>query len=277
MIPLRGLLEGQVSTTTSSSAEELTYTCTDCGRLVKPHQIVLFGQVRWIRAVCECVFERKAQKEARRKEAARQERIERLFSLADLGPRFSECRFETWEERKGSERCYELALEYAKNFDEHMRRGDGLLLMGEPGNGKSHLAAAIVNYLVLRGKTCVFRSVPALLKRLQETYREGSRATESEALTVLQEADLLVLDDLGAEKVTEWAESTLYYIVDERYRWRRPLVLTTNCDMEALEERIGTRTIDRLLEMCVLVQNSAASYRRELASKRRTTWGRDGR
>jgi len=89
VVRLQNLLERQANLTTSSSAEELTYTCTDCGRIVKPYQLVLFGKVRWIRAVCECVFERKAQEEARRKEAERQERIERLFSLADLGPRFS--------------------------------------------------------------------------------------------------------------------------------------------------------------------------------------------
>lgn len=268
VVELREALERQANSTTSSSAEGLTYTCPDCGETVKPISIEVFGQPRYIGAKCECVFEREAQEEARRKEAERQERIERLFSLADLGPRFAECTFETWVERKGSERCHELALEYAENFGEHYGRGEGLLLMGEPGNGKTHLAAAIVNQLVPKGKTCVFRSVPALLKKLQETYRDGSKVTESEVLAILQEADLLVLDDLGSEKVTEWAESTLYYIVDERYRWKKPLVVTTNCRLEVLEERIGTRTIDRLLEMCVLVENRATSYRRERAKER---------
>ena len=268
VVRLQNLLERQANSTTSSSAEDLTYTCPDCGKTVKPISIEVFGQPRYIPAKCECAFRKEAEEESRRKEAERQERIERLFSLADLGPRFAECTFETWVERKGSERCHELALEYAENFGEHYGRGEGLLLMGEPGNGKTHLAAAIVNQLVPKSKTCVFRSVPALLKKLQETYRDGSKVTESEVLAILQEADLLVLDDLGSEKVTEWAESTLYYIVDERYRWKKPLVVTTNCRLEVLEERIGTRTIDRLLEMCVLVENRATSYRRERAKER---------
>lgn len=268
MVNLRAALSRQVNMTTSSSAEELTYTCPDCGNVVKPYVISVLGETRYIKRKCDCVLERVAKEAAERMEIERRERINRLFNLAELGPRFSECTFESWIPRRGAERCFELAKEYADNFDEHARRGDGLLLMGEPGNGKTHLAAAIVNHLVLRGKTCVFRSVPALLKRLQETYREGSRVTESEVLAVLQDADLLVLDDLGAEKVTEWAESTLYFIVDERYRWKKPLVVTTNCRLEVLEERIGTRTIDRLLEMCTLVENRASSYRRERAKER---------
>lgn len=268
MVNLRAALSRQVNMTTLSSAECSPYTCPDCGRKVNPIAIEVFGQPRYIPAKCECAFEREAQEESRRKEAERQERIQRVFDLAELGPRFSECTFEKWTQRKGVERCYQLASEYAENFGEHYGRGEGLLLMGEPGNGKTHLAAAIVNQLVPKGKTCVFRSVPALLKKLQETYRDGSKVTESEVLAILQEADLLVLDDLGSEKVTEWAESTLYYIVDERYRWKKPLVVTTNCRLEVLEERIGTRTIDRLLEMCVLVENRASSYRRERAKAR---------
>jgi len=268
VVRLQSLLERRANSTTSSSADSARYTCQDCGRTVEPIQIQMLGQVRWVRAVCPCRWEMDAAEEAKRREAERQTKIDRLFNLADLGPRFAECTFETWVERKGSERCHELALNYAQSFDEHVQRGDGLLLMGEPGNGKSHLAAAIVNTLVRNGRSCIFRSVPALLKKLQETYREGSRVTESEVLAVLQDADLLVLDDLGAEKVTEWAESTLYFIVDERYRWKKPLVVTTNCRLEVLEERIGTRTIDRLLEMCVLVENRASSYRRERAKDR---------
>lgn len=270
MVPLRKVLENMANTMTSCSGDR-RYTCPECGNIVEPVVIEVFGQTRYIRGTCKCELERQAQEEARRKEYERKARIARLFDLAELGPRFAECTFESWIARPGSERCLEAAKNFAEHFDRHQVSGEGLLMFGNPGNGKSHLAAAIVNAVIPRGKACVFRSVPALLKKLQETYRADARVSESEILAVLQDADLVVLDDLGAEKMTEWAESMLYYIVDQRYRWRKPLIVTTNCDLEELEERIGTRTFDRLLEMCVLVENRATSYRKEEAFKRMKT------
>ena len=271
MVPIRKVLENMANTMTSCSGDR-RYTCPECGNIVEPVVIEVFGQTRYIRGTCKCELERQAQEEARRKEYERKARIERLFDLAELGPRFAECTFESWIARPGSERCLEAAKNFAEHFDRHQVSGEGLLMFGNPGNGKSHLAAAIVNAVIPRGKACVFRSVPALLKKLQETYRADARVSESEILAVLQDADLVVLDDLGAEKMTEWAESMLYYIVDQRYRWRKPLIVTTNCDLEELEERIGTRTFDRLLEMCVLVENRATSYRKEQAFKRIKTF-----
>lgn len=260
-----------MANTMTSCSGDRRYTCPECGNIVEPVVIEVFGQTRYIRGTCKCELERQAQEEARRKEYERKARIARLFDLAELGPRFAECTFESWIARPGSERCLEAAKNFAEHFDRHQVSGEGLLMFGNPGNGKSHLAAAIVNAVIPRGKACVFRSVPALLKKLQETYRADARVSESEILAVLQDADLVVLDDLGAEKMTEWAESMLYYIVDQRYRWRKPLIVTTNCDLEELEERIGTRTFDRLLEMCVLVENRATSYRKEEAFKRMKT------
>lgn len=221
-----------------------------------------------MRGTCKCQFDRGAKEEAQHEEQKRKDRIERLFAVAELGPRFEECSFESWVPRPGAERCLEAAKDYVDRFDERLKEGQGLLFFGRPGNGKSHLAAAIVNALVAAGRTCVFRSTPALLKKLQETYKPEARLTEAEILSVLQEADLLVLDDLGAEKMTEWAESMLYYVIDQRYRWRRPLIATTNSTLEALEDHVSARSFDRLLEMCVLVENQASSYRRERAEVR---------
>ncbi|NPV52178.1 MAG: ATP-binding protein [Firmicutes bacterium] len=252
---------------TSSSATQLTYRCPKCGRENRPLELNILGQTRYIRRVCPCMDEERQREEAARQELERKLRIEKLFSVAELGPRFAECTFENWRSRPGTAAAYRAALEYAKRFEEHRRAGSGLIIYGQPGTGKSHLAAAITNRLLSQGIPCIFQSVPALLKRIQATW-DGGTVKERDLIQALTEADLLVLDDAGAEQWSTWSESTLYYVVDERYRWKRPLVVTSNCDPEFLERQVGARTFDRLAEMCFIVANQGSSYRKERARAR---------
>ena len=84
-------------------------------------------------------------------------------------------------------------------------------------------------------------------------------------MRALTRADLLVLDDAGAEKWTEWTEPTLYTIIDERYSYCKPLIITTNSTLDELEKKIGDRAMDRVLEMCEIVENTGESYRKMIA------------
>lgn len=253
----------------SSSGEAVAYTCPDCGRMNEPLEIPVLGTVRKIRRVCACIQEQWLKEDEARRDQERREMIRRL-SLMELGTKFGACRFENFIPRMGATVVLEATRDYASNFDDYRSQGKGLLIFGTSGNGKTHLAAAIVNELVPRGITCVFRSVPAILAKLKETWHDETAPSEHTMIRSLVDADLLVLDDAGAENWTKWGESTLYYVVDERYRRKRPVVVTTNCDLEALEEQIGTRSFDRLVETCTIVENRATSYRTEQARKRRT-------
>ena len=253
---------------TSLSSATLTYKCPDCGRRVAPIAIDVFGRERLIKAVCECEQERWKQ-EAKEAEAEEKRRsIAKLFSMAELGPRFEECTFEAWSPRLGAARAYKAALDYADKYKTYLAEGRGLIFFGPPGNGKSHLAAAIINKLIGKGVACVCRTVPSLLKTIKATWDEDIGVTEHGLIQALVSADLVVLDDAGAEKWSEWSESTLYYVIDERYRWQKSIIMTSNCSLDALEIQIGERAFDRLIETCALIENRAASYRQELARER---------
>ena len=87
-------------------------------------------------------------------------------------------------------------------------------------------------------------------------------------MNALQMADLLILDDAGAEKWSSWVETTLYSIINSRYMARLPVIITSNLDLVELKEAVGYRTFDRLIETCPIIENTASSYRVEIASQR---------
>lgn len=206
--------------------------------------------------------------EERRKELAeRRRRIDRLFEQSKLGPRFQRSTFDSWHKRDGAEAACQAAKSFVVNWPP--AQGVGMILSGPTGSGKTHLAAAIANELTEREHTVIFQSVPELLLRIRSTFNRGAETTEEQLVNELLRCHLLVLDDLGSEKATEWTEATLFELIDQRYRLERPVVVTTNLSPAALGKAIGTRTMDRLVEMCDIHTIQASSYRRELAEQRK--------
>jgi DNA replication protein DnaC len=177
--------------------------------------------------------------------------------------------------------AYDRALAYCRRFADGPARAEGLglLFWGPAGTGKTHLAVAILAELAAnngaRGRLCTFA---ALLDEIARSYDKASLTSESGVLRSVLEADVLVLDDLGARKMTDWAADTLFTIVNGRYMARRPTLVTTpfeDVDREAaieaggfrrqeyLIERVGQRLRSRLLEMCAFVPMQAAPARGE--------------
>ena len=145
----------------------------------------------------------------------------------------------------------------------------GLFFLGPPGVGKTHLAVAILKQAILtRGARGLFYDTRDLLRVIRSTYDPVVRTTEVQVLRPVMEADLLVLDDLGAEKTSEWVEETLNLIVNTRYNERRVTIFTSNyedkpdnTDPDSLLFRIGFRMRSRLHEMCDFVDLDGADYR----------------
>ncbi len=141
--------------------------------------------------------------------------------------------------------------EFADDIDARLDRGDSLWLSGSVGTGKTTLAMAVSSAAAKAGRSVAIYSLPQLLARIRRTYDaavgEDSYVAFFERLTSV---DLLHIDDLGAEKRTDWVLEQLYAIVDERYGAERSMLVTTNLEETELEEQIGGRTVSRLVEMC---------------------------
>ncbi|MBA3241573.1 MAG: ATP-binding protein [Acidobacteria bacterium] len=149
----------------------------------------------------------------------------------------------------------------------------GLLFMGPVGVGKTHLAAAVLRGLVERGVPCLFYEFGALLGEIRDSYNPVSQASELKVLAPVYEAEVLVLDELGASKPTDWVQDTMMQIIVKRYNDRKLTLFTTNYRdarqtpaEETLDDRIGTRLRSRLYEMCKTVMIEGEDFRRRFDS-----------
>ena len=147
----------------------------------------------------------------------------------------------------------------------------GLLLMGPVGVGKTHLAVAILQGLLEKGVPCLFYEFGALLKEIQDSYNKVSNTSEMSVLAPVYQAEVLVLDELGASKPTDWVRDTMMNIIGKRYNDKKLTIFTTNYmdarrnpTEETLEDRVGVRLRSRLYEMCRTVELDGDDYRKQL-------------
>jgi DNA replication protein DnaC len=179
-------------------------------------------------------------------------RVERLVEKSNLGA-LRKLTFESFilKYRDGApparspDAAWRLAKAYAEN------PSGWLVLYGGFGTGKTHLAAAIANYRLARAEPVVFIVVPDLLDHLRSTFSPTSDVTYDEQFETVRNTGLLVLDDLGTQTTTPWAQEKLYQILNYRYNKELPTVVTTNLNPEEIEPRLRSRIGDsRLSKLC---------------------------
>jgi DNA replication protein DnaC len=223
-------------------------------------------------AVCEDTgwkaVERDGVRRVVRCDCWREEIVRRRLAEARIPKRYQHCdlsNFVTYP----NEKLMRAVAGVSKFIDAYPVVDKGLFLIGLPGIGKSHLAVAALKHAIMScGARGLFYDVRELLKLIRSTYNPVVRTAEMEVLRPVLEADLLVLDDLGAEKTSEWVEETLNLVVNTRYNERRPTIFTSNYEEkeqtgagDSLLERVGFRIHSRLYEMCEFLEFDGCDYR----------------
>ena len=215
---------------------------------------------------CRCRAERRYQEEQMLQQDKDMRAMEALKRQSLMDERLRDVSFDSF--RKTNDNAYnmKLCLRYANHFDEMLAKNQGLLFYGGVGTGKTFAAACIANHLLNQRIPVIMTSFVKLLESMQ-----GFSEDDSALIARLNRAKLLIIDDLGAERSTDYALEKVYDIVDSRYRAKLPIILTTNLSMTELKESTNiryTRIYDRIFEMCYPMQFKGQSWRKVEAARR---------
>ena len=214
------------------------------------------------RCICPC----QAEEERKRKEAITQrERIERLKRRRAQGLQDRYLYDYTFANDNGKNPLMAKAHAYVEHWDEAFYKNTGLLLFGDVGTGKSFFAGCIANALLDRDVPVLMTNFPSILTRLTGMFSED----RAEFIAGLEQYDLLILDDLGVERSTEYAMEQMFYVIDSRYRSRKPMIITTNLHLEEIKnppDLAHARIYDRILERCAPVLFAGKNLREENAA-----------
>ena len=261
--------------------------CKYCGKTLYYECVVLMGQAMiWNleKPRCDCEkavafwkgWDAKQEKIKKEKELAeeqelRKQKIESILGKSGIKKRYLSRTIDSFSVTAENKKSFEVATDYIKNFREYFTQGQGLYLEGPCGTGKTHLAIAIALAIINTGVPVICKTSIDILGDIKRCYERNSEVTEEEVLEAYKTVDLLIIDDLGKEQVTEWSVPVLYSILNERYEALLPTIITTNYNTTALAEKLSakgdaetaTAIISRFVESSKRVTMSWADYRRK--------------
>lgn len=193
--------------------------------------------------------------EQKKKEHYR-EMISQFYSQNYISKRLKDYNFKNFKVTDVNKKEVEIAKDYTKKCTEN-KQENGLIITGNSGVGKTHLAASILNELIERDKLVLMGRLTSLLDMIKETFKDNSKS-ENELIELFSNVDMAVIDDLGTEKISSWALDKLYTIIENRNENKLPIIITTKFDKEGLlhrfkqsnDKELSDAIIQKLYQMC---------------------------
>lgn len=222
----------------------------------KQSEVKLFGKVMRPFCLCKCEAEKREAEEAERKRAEFEERVKDLRRAG-----FPDADMRKWtfaNDDMENEQITKAMKRYVENFPELKKQGKGLLLYGNVGRGKTYAACEVANALIDNGYSVLVTNFSRVLNTLQSTFEK------QEYIDSLNSFSLLVVDDLGIERSTEFAKEQVYNIIDSRYRAGLPMIITTNLSIDKIKNPTDIengRIYDRIIERCFPIEVKGTNRR----------------
>ena len=207
---------------------------------------------------CKCRRAEIDKEEAERKERERQERLARMKRVSGIPSLYESASFDTFQKNASNSSIFRMAKNYADKFDKMLELGKGLLMHGTVGTGKTYTAACIGNALLNAGYSVFMTSTYEMLRLRKDD-------DESQYSDRLLGCSLLIIDDLGAERTTDFGRERVFAYVDGRCSTGKPMILTTNLDFQKMlkpETQEESRIYDRILKRCFPIAFIGESWRR---------------
>ena len=184
---------------------------------------------------------------------------QKLQERSNLGERFLNRTFSNFDKKRDPE-AFNACVAYANAPDLFSREKNSLMIFGTPGTGKTHLAAAIANDFVSKKIPTLFGTFVDHLEYIRDEFDQGGT---NNYLKDMKNVSVLVIDDLGQEKESEWTKQILYQVINYRYEHKKPMIITTNFTEDQLANHLGEAKVSRLFEIGKAVHTKGSNYRME--------------